>query len=227
MLTRKIDGAGASQRVPVDRDVSRRDVTLRHQILPCSLRVLVQQLFPWRSACAVSISAVVENEDVQPDAAKAQHVMDIGGYVGSVAMQVKQRSGLRILRWNPPTRKLISFERKRDVVEFHTQVARRDIHDLTGMEDNLRLSVPDGPHDEEGHARDRGEQSADQTKRQRSRGFGSHLHGLSSLQESCRLRVSGLLHDRDDGDPRYLRQREHLAGPLPDKSLDFCAELLV
>src|SRR5258708_1283578 len=119
MLSRKIDGDGATLRVPVDRNVSRRDVPLCHQILPCPLRVLVQQLLPWRSACAVTISAVVEDEDVQPGAAKAQHVVDIGGHVGSVAMQVEQGSRLRLLRWNPPTRKLIAFERKSDVVEFH------------------------------------------------------------------------------------------------------------
>src|SRR5262245_19397530 len=100
MLARKIDRDGATQRVPVDRDVSRRDVPLCYQILPCPFRVLVQQLLPWRSACAVTISAVVDDEDVQPRAAKAQQVVDIGSHVGSVAMQIEQGFCLRVLRWN-------------------------------------------------------------------------------------------------------------------------------
>src|SRR5260370_32570063 len=77
--------------------------------------------------------------------------IDIGGYVGSVAMQVEQGSRLRVLRWNPPTGELIAFERKSDVVELQAQVAGRDIHDPTRMEEDLRLRVPDHPYHQEVH----------------------------------------------------------------------------
>src|SRR6266545_2398936 len=167
MLARKIDGDGATERMPVDRDVSRRDVPLCHQILPCALRVLVHQPLTWRSACAFTISAVIEDEDVQPGPAEAQHVVHVGGHVGRVAMQIEQGFTLRVLRRNPPTRKLIVLERKRDLVELHAQVGRRDIDDPAGMEEDLRLRVPDCTHRQEVYTRDRGKQDAGDATRTR------------------------------------------------------------
>src|SRR6266581_4247886 len=96
--------------MPVDRDVSRRDIPLCHQILPGTLRVLVQQLLSWRPACAETISAIVDDEDVQLGTAKAQNVVEIGSHVGGVAMQVEQRPRVWVFSWNPPTRKLIALE---------------------------------------------------------------------------------------------------------------------
>src|SRR6266702_1198835 len=71
---------------------------------------------------------------------------------------------LRVLRWNSQTGELIAFERKCDVVELPAQVAGRDIHDPTRMEEDLRLRVPAHRYHREVHTRHRDEQSAGETK---------------------------------------------------------------
>ena len=72
-------------------------------------------------------------------------MIEIGSHVGRIAMEVEQGSRPRGLGWNPPTRKLIAFERKCDVVEWLARVTRSGIDTATGVVEDLRLRVPNCP----------------------------------------------------------------------------------
>jgi hypothetical protein len=90
MLARKVDSDSPTHGVPVDRDVSRWDVPFCHEIIPCSLAVLANQLRPRWTAAAMTVTAVVDDEDIQPGAAKSQHLIDIDGDITRIPMQVKE-----------------------------------------------------------------------------------------------------------------------------------------
>src|SRR5215472_18071635 len=62
----KIDRNGSADRVSIDDDVSRLDLSLRHQVFPCPLRVLVEEVLPRWSTRAATVSAVVDDEHIQP-----------------------------------------------------------------------------------------------------------------------------------------------------------------
>jgi hypothetical protein len=109
----------------------------------------------------MTVTAVVDDEDIQPGAAKAQHLIDIHGNITRIPMQVKERSRARFLRWNPPTRDVISFQRKPDFRELHARVGRRGVDKAIGVVEDLRLRVPNCPCKEEVTNCDSGKQCPD------------------------------------------------------------------
>src|SRR6185295_18386588 len=149
MPARQIDGDDAPERVSVNHDGRRRDAPLGHEIRPGPLRVLVRELLAWRSTRALPIAAIVVDEDVEARLLKAHDLLRIGPDVVRVAMRVEQSRRLRLLRRHPPARHLAAAYRQRDLLEFHTQVARRGTHDRARLKDERRLPIPERTHDEE------------------------------------------------------------------------------
>ena|SRR5438477_5660628 len=107
-------------------------------------------------------------KNVQSCLSKAHYLVDIGGHVGGIPMQVEQRLRTRVIGGNPPTCKLAASERKPDVLKSYAQVGRRAIDDRARVENEPRLCVPDASDDDEVQTGNSGNDYAAYTKRQRS-----------------------------------------------------------
>jgi len=131
--------------------VGRKVFRLR-QVLPASLRVYVNALFGGRAG-ALSIPAIVHDQDVEAELVKLLHALQPTGDVARVAVEKEQRPPCRVRRRNPPA---VELRIETHVLVRHPRVVGRGEEPTAGLKEELVLKgkregrdcpVPDGEAD--------------------------------------------------------------------------------